>query len=148
MEAAGASPLGQVSHGYMCLTGRLKAAAFSSAVLHNEECDYEEHSKELWGPSGEIVGIIFVDVLSDLQDREEVFCLNVRKDDPRSDAHPPEKYRETCMNGQQTGFLHDMVMGLALVKRADRANTYRRVGLVRWMKAPWFGDEATQLTIT
>ena len=151
VEATGTNPFGEVSGGHMCLTGRLKPAIFSSAVLINPAYlfdEYEDAGKELWGPSGETVGIIFVDVVDELQDKDEVFCLKVRNENPWGQSFPPDTYVHMCMDSDTYKFRYDMVIGLALIKAGEMENVYRRVGLVRWMKESWFNDvEASHLTI-
>jgi len=139
LSARGADPAGALSNGYMCLTGRLKRAVFSSAVIYGEE------GKELWGPGGEIVGIFFADVSGELQDKDEVFCLRIRTEHERCNSPPPK--RMGCYKKGRE-FLVSLWMGLALVKTGEAENAYRRVGLVRFMRDPWFDDvEPTELLI-
>lgn len=63
--------MGEVSDGHICLIGRLKPVTFSIAVICDDKLNHDVNSKELWGFSGSIVGI-YVDVPSDLRDKEEV----------------------------------------------------------------------------
>jgi len=145
LSARGADPAGALSDGYMCLTGRLKRAVFSSAVIHDEEWDFDEEGKELWGPGGEIVGIMFPDVSGELRDKDEVFCLRIRTEHEHCNSLPPERMGCYKKGG---GFLVGLWMGLALVKTGEAENAYRRVGLVRFMRDPWFDDvEPTELLI-
>lgn len=64
--------MGEVSDGHICLTGRLKPATFSIAVICDDKLNHDVNSTELQGSSGDIVGIVYVDVPSDLRDKEEV----------------------------------------------------------------------------
>jgi len=131
IKATGANPMGEVSDGHICLTGRLKPVTFSIAVICDDKLNHDVNSTELQGSSGDIVGIVYVDVPSDLRDKEEVSCLKVRKESSSSGCMPPPKLFEICIDREARKFRYDMVMGLAVMKIADRADAYRRVGLVR-----------------
>jgi len=111
--------MGRVSGGHTCMTGRLKSALYSSALPRDEMQQRDRHWRELLGSSRQVVGIILADVLNELRHEEEVFCVRVRKEHFWGLDSPPSKFRDACYNKNASEFLHDMVMGLALVNIRD-----------------------------
>ena len=144
VEAAGADRFGAVLGGWIRLAGRLIASSTDIQVVN------EQGWKALLDRSGERIGVIYPDVSSELGDSQDIFCLEVRKETYWSKIEMDYWIYNRYPEPEDEEDSRVMVMGLALVKDDEHAGgySYKRVGLVRWMKGSCFSDaKVCEITI-
>ncbi|KAF6229847.1 hypothetical protein HO133_004184 [Letharia lupina] len=118
------------------------------AVSEEGSMSFYEGSRALSNRESERVGVIYPDVLSELQGGQIIFCMEVRKERYWSKVLMPSTIYDRNSEPKDEEDSRATVMGLALVKDDEHTGGYKRVGLVRWMKRSCFSDvEACEITI-
>ena len=70
---------GVVSDGWIRLTGCLRAATLNTNPSR-ENADYDEGWRLLLDPAGGTIGVMYADILTELQHGQVVYCMNVRNE--------------------------------------------------------------------
>ncbi|KAF2111044.1 hypothetical protein BDV96DRAFT_650646 [Lophiotrema nucula] len=84
---------------------------------------------------GSIAGVIYLDVRNELQNDSQVWCVNVRPEPFWSAIQIPyELHGQHIFAPEDLDPKDAMVMGLAIQQDDNVASTFRRAGLVRWVK--------------
>lgn len=139
---------GAVSGGSIRLAGRLAASTADLQVSEEGSMSFYGGWRALSNRESERVGVIYPDVLSELQGGQIIFCMEVRKERCWSKVQMPCTIYDRNPEPKDEEDSRAMVMGLALVKDDEHTGGYKRVGLVRWMKRSCFSDaEACEITI-
>lgn len=148
IHAAGEDSMGAVSDGYLCVKGCLSTAIFHGESHKGTTSTYDEGWRALSTPDGVTIGAAYIDVLSELSDGQAVFCLSVRKEIYWTMRDMPYHLYNGNSKAEDEEGWEAMIMGLILIGSNERAGSYRRVGLVRWMKESCFVDvEPSEITI-
>lgn len=148
VKPVGNDTTGAVSGGSIRLAGRLTASIADLQVSEEGSMSFYEGWRALSNRESERVGVIYPDVLSELQGGQIIFCMEVRKERYWSKVPMPSTIYDRNPEPKDEEDSRAMVMGLALVKDDEHTGGYKRVGLVRWMKRSCFSDvEACEITI-
>jgi hypothetical protein len=95
----------------------------------------DDGMRRLLTDDGTVVGAIYPDILTELQFVDRISCLIIRAEPFYSEVDIPYEINTKTYGKPEDMAPEDtMVMGLALLKVPNEHNTYRRVGLVRWLK--------------
>jgi hypothetical protein len=146
-QVGGGHLAGPVTNGSIQLKGRLLRTLIdqhsTNPSAHSMNCHLRllNHSK-----TGELVGVLCPDVIQELNFHQEIFCLPFCSELFSSVEIPPlDIFQEDYSCQEAYHGDSRLVMGLALVgcNRA-RPGTYKRVGLIRWMKAKFCENEAIE----
>lgn len=86
----------------------------------------------------ERIGVIYPDVLSEVQNGQVIFSLEVQQERYWSKVPLPPSLYNRPPEPEDEEDSRAMVMGLALVRYEEHAGGYKRVGLVRWMRTSCF----------
>lgn len=145
----GSDTFGAVSHGSILVAGRLTATTVVMIASKENKMTSSDDYRLMLDRSGEGVGIVYPDVLSELQDGKDIICLEVRKERSlsigSSTYHQLDNY---SIRPEDEGGPKARVMGLALVKDHEHADGYKRIGLMRWTRISCFSDlPACEITI-
>jgi hypothetical protein len=77
--------------------------------------------------------------MNELSNYTQVWCLNVRPEPFWSAVQIPyDLYRRQFSKREDIGPEDAMVMGLAMQQEMNTIGTFRRVGMVRWVKESLF----------
>jgi len=167
VQTSGNDRMGQVLGGYMTVLGCLKQAVLQDYEHWRDNKFYGGGWRKISDQAGNPVGCIAPDVFPQPDFETAIFCLAVATTrNSFRDAVPVALYgnskrkaneeklggKEEEVKSRESVMVNPEdiieVIGLALAKVDNRSNTYRRVGLVRWMRQSWFKDVApTELTI-
>jgi hypothetical protein len=86
-----------------------------------------------------IAGAIYLDIMNEGFDYTQVWCLSVRPEPFWTAVQIPyDLYGRQFSESEDIGPEDAMVMGLALQQDMNTAGTFRRVGMVRWVKQSLF----------
>ncbi|KUI55352.1 hypothetical protein VP1G_02805 [Cytospora mali] len=100
----------------------------------SEPSEQDVYKRQLYSKDGDIVGFFYPDIMFEVQFLRGITCLGVCDEVYGSTDHPPEvKVTELDEFG-------DRIMGLALLPDINSPGTFRRIGLLRWLKNSMFED--------
>jgi hypothetical protein len=86
-----------------------------------------------------IAGAIYLDIMNEVSNYTQVWCLSVRPEPFWTAAQTPyDLYRRQFSKREDISPEDAMVMGLALQQDMNTTGTFRRVGMVRWVKKSLF----------
>jgi hypothetical protein len=96
--------------------------------------------------NGTKAGILCPDSVAEVAKLQTICCLRVRDEIHHSRVEVPYGLYDHLCEERET--LQQMIMGLALVRVLGHADTYQRIGLIRFMKKSFFdGIAMTRLVI-
>jgi hypothetical protein len=141
LEPSGADQYGAISKASLLLRGKmtqLKVRRQSSK--DGEDLDV---SNETWRVletiDNSIAGAIYLDVMNELSNYTQVWCLNVRPEPFWTAVQIPyDLYRRQFSKPEDIGPEDALVMGLAMQQEMNTIGRFRRVGMVRWVKESLF----------
>jgi hypothetical protein len=138
-------PFGLVQRSRLRVLGR-------TAMVHLRwnQCDetFDDSWRTLTTIDGVVVGIIYPDILSELQFTRTLICLEVRDEPFWTETTIPYSLFETPPDNEEAWQAMDLVMGLALTPVPDHEGWFVRKGLIRWVKRHLFSHaEKIELTI-
>lgn len=87
---------------------------------------------------GQQIGVFYRDTADDHVITKHSFFLALQ-DEPQS---PVDR---NSFQSRQAGKMIDMVMGIVLVRDANYTDTYKRIGLARWIDERWVRDVQFQI---
>lgn len=101
-----------------------------------------DNLRQLKSEGGDIVGAFFPDIVTEVQFLDHIFCLAVQREAPHSVLQEPGHLRGLTATQTEDSSSRGLAMGLALVKHS--MDTYRRVGLIRWVELELFSRVSKQ----
>lgn len=103
----------------------------------------------LLAEDGTVVGAFYPDIIIELQFVKHIFCLSLKSEPLWSVTQIPYGlYGRDFSTIENFGGENAMIMGLGLLPAPKLADTYRRAGLIRWVKKTLFTDvEPTEITL-
>jgi hypothetical protein len=130
---SGTDVYGSINVGSILLRGSLL-----KVELRSQSPSDKEHVKWhiVYTSEGTMVGVCFADVADEPDVGLRAWCVGVRPESECSLAPMPHGFTESPDSSDPS------VMGLALQKEIGSAHTFRRLGLVRWMKRSYFNGIA------
>jgi hypothetical protein len=141
VQPSGADQYGAISKASLLLRGKiaqLKIRRQSSKDEENPEVSYETW-EVLETTDGSIAGAIYLDIMNEIPHHTQVWCLSVRPESFWSTVRIPYGlYRRQFFEREDIGPEDAMVMGLAMQEDVNTIGTFRRMGIVRWVKESLF----------
>lgn len=140
IQPKGVDPFGEILNASLVL----RATVVSVDHRPMEEEKYRNDSsgwRAVIGKDGAETGIFYPDIIDEVLDGDQIFCLNVRSEPSNSQISIPHVLYEKGYSELIGG----MVMGLGLIQDQTNKDTYRRVGLVRWVKKSLFTSIAPSM---
>jgi hypothetical protein len=97
---------------------------------------------------GTAVGVVYPDIMNELQFTRTLICLEVRSEPYWTETTKPHSILGIPPSGKEEWDGMDLVMGLALVPISGHDGHFQRKGLIRWLKRDLFKDaEKIELTL-
>lgn len=97
---------------------------------------------------GANTAVFYPDIINELQDADQIFCISIRSEPFSSDISPPHELYGKGYSTPEEMVGNEMIIGLALVQGPTNNDVYRRVGLMRWVKKSLFtGVEPLVITL-
>jgi hypothetical protein len=141
LQPSGADQYSAISKASLLLRGKMTQLKIRSQSSKDGE-DLEVSNKTwkvLETTDDFIAGTIYLDVMNELSNYTQVWCLNVRPKPFWSAVQIPyDLYRRQFSKREDIGPEDAMVMGLAIQQEMNTTRTFRRVGIVRWVKESLF----------
>lgn len=139
-------PFGAISSSSLRIRGRI-------ATVHLQwNRDGQTYIKDGWATltshEGLVIGVVYPDIMNELQFVKEVVCLEAQDEPYWSRIHLPESVFGKTFTSEEELEEMGLVMAIALLPVPGYHGVYQRRGLVRWLKGYLFRDKAeTELTI-
>ncbi|KAF2425565.1 HET-domain-containing protein [Tothia fuscella] len=90
---------------------------------------------------GTIVGAIYHDIRDEVVAGAQLWCLSIREELYGSEIHVPHAlYQRPFSDPEDLSGDNTLVMGLALRQDINMSGTFKRVGMVRWVKKSLFSQ--------
>jgi hypothetical protein len=113
---------------------------------YGNDFTYDDGMRAVIGEDGSTVGALYPDIITEVRDMKWVYCLSIKGESFfAEDQVPYGLYKRNFHTEDEILGENAMIMGLALMKDTSKSNTYRRVGLIRWMKKSLFSGIAPSL---
>ncbi|KAF2136675.1 uncharacterized protein K452DRAFT_258728 [Aplosporella prunicola CBS 121167] len=150
-ELAANDPFGSIASAELQVEGCIAPARFSFEAP--DGCKAPDNPDDGWGwilgRDGSAAGIFYPDISTEMQFLDEIFCVSCRGEPEWPDERLiPSELQELVFKWLSPDTKHDLVMGLALLPELNSVCTYRRVGLIRWVKRSLFADvQPTRVTL-
>jgi hypothetical protein len=120
------------------LRGCILPMQFSYEKYGNEST-YDDGMRVLIGEDGSTAGAFYPDIITEVRDMKWVYCVSIKGESFFAENQVPyELYQKSFYTEEGIWAENAMIMGLALMKDASRPNSYKRVGLTRWVKKSLF----------
>lgn len=141
LQPSGIDQYGAIGKASLLLRGKMAQLKIRRPFSKNGE--NLESSNQIWKAlgttDGTIVGAIYFDIMNELFNYTQVWCLSVRPKPFWSQVHiPHDLYGRQFSKREDIDPKDAMVMGLALQQDTNTVGTFRRVGMVRWVKKSIF----------
>lgn len=141
LQPSGADQYGAISQASLLLRGRMIQLKIRRQFSKDSD-DLEASNKTLKAletTDDSIAGAIYLDIMNEVSNYTQVWCLSVRPEPFRTAIQIPyDLYRRQFSEREDISPEDAMVMGLALQQDMNTARTFRRVGMVRWVKKSLF----------
>jgi hypothetical protein len=97
---------------------------------YGNESAYDDGIRALIGEDGSSAGAFYPDIMTKVRDMKWVYCLSIKGESFFAENQVPyELYQKNFYTKDEIWGENAMIMGLALMKDASRANAYRRLRL-------------------
>ncbi|KAK0627292.1 heterokaryon incompatibility protein-domain-containing protein [Immersiella caudata] len=125
-----------------------RASLLSRTVDRHVPGSWEEDTRLLLSEDGKTVGAFFPDIITEVQLLDRVICLAIQSEQFGSVLGEPNDLHKDDSHEEEDFSSRSLAMGLALVKNEDSdKNTFRRVGLIRWVKPDIFFGVEEQVVV-
>ena len=128
---------GQISSGSLEVSGCLQEAFVGQAFVPDRLPYGGFRHYKLQTSDGTKIGILLPDIWSEVREGQSLRLVSIRAENSDSTLKMPEDLygRRATEFDDQDNWMH---MGLALTKHESEKGTYKRVGMVRWVKTNHF----------
>lgn len=145
IQLCGADKFGAISAGWLHLRGCILPFQFRYEQFRDKS-SYDKSMRALIAVDGSIAGAFYPDIISEVQDLKLVYGLRVKGEPWSSEITAPyELHQKNFSTEDEMCGENAMIMGLALTRDPSKENSYRRVGLIRWVKQTLFSGIAPSL---
>jgi Heterokaryon incompatibility protein (HET) len=141
LQPSGTDRYGAIDKASLLVRGKIVRLKIRRQLVKDDEdpVALSQTWKALETIDDSVAGAIYPDVMNELSSDTQLWCLSVRNEPIWAEVPLPyELYGLQFSERDEIGPEDTMIMGLALLQDLNTVGTFRRVGMIRWVKKSLF----------